>query len=103
MMLVVTVAILDAKSYTQHGRWHGHKMERIIIAVMVAADGDSDRPVFEQTLHCLSMIWAHCSPSNNAFHYGEYGSRFVIGELTFTAASHFRTRCVSSINMQQCL
>lgn len=38
-MPVVAVAILDAKSYTQYGRWHGHKRERILIAVMVAADG----------------------------------------------------------------
>lgn len=38
-MPVVTVAILDAKSYTQQGHWHGHKMEGILIAVMVAADG----------------------------------------------------------------
>ncbi len=36
---LVAVAILDAKSYAQYGRWHGHKRERIVIAVMVAADG----------------------------------------------------------------
>jgi len=73
---------------------------------MVAADSGRSWTAFISRFS--SMAWGLCSPSRNAFHYGEYWSWFVIGESAFNCCFSFpcslhETWCFcSSINMLQC-
>lgn len=93
---------IDAKSYP-------HKMGEIeLLSWLQQMVVEVELPIYKQILHCLSMVWALCSPSRNAFHYGEYWNWFVIGDSTFNCCFSFpcslhETWCFcSSINMQQC-